>query len=126
MLVRDLHEDVRLRIAKLRFDRMIEKHEGPWDWQWWLKEAEFFEVEGRFLLLPLPAGDLKNVKVVRLVLSKDEQTLILYHLDSTHDQEEMFAGRVAICERFPETEFYVATFYHEWYTIPFLADGKAG
>lgn len=126
MLLRDLPEEVRLRLDKLRFDRMIEKHEGPWDWNWWLEEAEFFGVDGRFVLLPLPAEDLPNIKVIRVVLSQDEQTLILYHLDTTYEQEEMLAGRVAICERFPNAEFYVAMFYHEWYTIPFLADLKEG
>ncbi|MBI4906651.1 MAG: hypothetical protein HY820_23690 [Acidobacteria bacterium] len=122
MLLQDLPAETRERLTNVRFDRMIEKHEGPWEWDWWLKRAEFLNVDGRYVLLPIPHKDHANIRVLRTVMSADEQTLMVYHLDTTYDSDEMLAGRVAICERYPGADFYVAMFYHEWYTIPTLGE----
>ncbi len=125
MNIRDLSEETRQRITKLRFDRIIEKHEGPFDWSWWIDEADFLEMDGRSVLFPVPREDHANIQLVRSVVSRDEETLTLFLRDTTYDSDPMFAGRLAVCERFPGTSFYVAMVYHEWYAVPFLAESLA-
>ena len=122
MNIRDLPEETRQRIAKVRFDRIIEKHEGPFDWSWWIDEADFLEIDGRSVLLPVPREDHANIQLVRSVVSGDEETLTLFLRDTTYDSDPMFSGRLAVCERFPGATFYVAMVYHEWYAVPFLAE----
>jgi len=122
---RDIPEDVRQRLAKVLFDRIIEKHEGPFEWSWWLNEAEFLDVDGRSVLLPVPREDHANIELVRSVLSGDEETLTLFLKDTTFETEAIFAGRLAVCERFPGTSFYVAMVYHEWFVVPSLAESAA-
>ena len=123
--VRDIPEDVRQRLAKVLFDRIIEKHEGPFEWSWWLNEAEFLDVDGRSVLLPVPREDHANIELVRSVLSGDEEMLTLFLKDTTFETEAIFAGRLAVCERFPGTSFYVAMVYHEWFVVPSLAESAA-
>ena len=43
------------RIKSVRWDRILEKHEGPWDWESVLHwhEPEFLSIDGHFVLLPL-------------------------------------------------------------------------
>ena len=125
MKIRDIPEETRQRIAKVRFDRIIEKHEGPFDWDWWINEADFLELDGRWVLLPVPREDHANIHLVRSVLSKDEETVTLFLRDTTYDSEPLFAGRLAVCERFPGASFYVAMVYHEWYAVPSLAESLA-
>ena len=52
----DLSLDTRQSIAKLRFDLFTEKHEGPWQWKYWLENerVEFLQVDGFDVLLPEP------------------------------------------------------------------------
>ena len=120
MFVRDLPESTRHRIAKLRYDSSLEKHEGPWDWDWALEYSEFLDVDGRPVLLPIDQESHAKIHVLRTVLSSDQSTLVVYLQDKTYDENDMLSGRVAICERFPGEQFYLGMFYHEWFTIPSL------
>jgi hypothetical protein len=116
----DLSPEAIERIKLLRYDCIVEKHEGPEKWSWVLEEApEFFEVEGRSVLLPLPGKNLHNVSVMRCIVGDGGNSLTLFLKDTTYvpdpKQEAFFAGFVAVCDRLPGEEFFVAIVYHEWF-----------
>jgi hypothetical protein len=55
MKLSDLSPEILEKIKSVRWDRIIEKHEGPEDWESVLRyyEPEFLEIEGRWVLLPV-------------------------------------------------------------------------
>ena len=65
MKVADLSPELIERIKAARWDRIIEKHEGPESWEYQLgyrseyvelteaDDAEFLEIDGYFVLLPV-------------------------------------------------------------------------
>lgn len=113
----------RERLDAWRWDRIIEKHEGPWRWGDTLRhrDAEFISIDGRDVLLPLDADQRPNVTILRTIVGEDQQTLTIFLKDTTYatsPEYEMFeAGFLAVCERFPSEDFYVAVVYHEWFII---------
>jgi hypothetical protein len=113
----------RERLNAWRWDRIIEKHEGPEDWGGTLRytDAEFIDVDGRAVLLPLDAEQRPNVTILRTIVSEDQRTLTIFLKDTTYvenPRDEFFmAGFVAICDKFPDEEFYVAIVYHEWFIV---------
>jgi hypothetical protein len=109
-------------IAKLKtrhYDRIVEKHEGPWDWEWLIEhgECEFIQASEHFVLLPVYLEQHPNIRVLRVVESKDDKTLTVFLKDTTYDDDDFFSGFVAVCERFTNEEFFTATVYHEWFII---------
>ena len=108
-----------------RYDRMIEKHEGPEDWvatfHW--GGAGVFEYEGVRLLLPQIPDRIPNISVLRWFPSADGTTITVFLKDTSlaeyfpADDQWYWAGFVAICELVPTEPLYVATFYHEWYMV---------
>ena len=113
----------RERLNAWRWDRIIEKHEGPEDWGGTLRytDAEFIEVDGRAVLLPLDAEQRPNVTILRTIVSEDQRSLTIFLKDTTYvenPRDEFFmAGFVAICDKFPDEDFYVAIVYHEWFIV---------
>ena len=120
-----LSEDVRDRIAKIRFDSIVEKHEGPMSWHNWLKDAEVLTIDGRSALLPVPKERHTNITILRSIVSQDERALTVFLKDVSYvsdpELEWYSAGYVAVCERLPDFPIYVATVYHEW----FITDNAA-
>ena len=57
--------------------------------------------------------------------SKDEQSLTIFLKDVWYaeaydvdpEDDTFYSGFVAICDKFPGQDFYLATFYHEWFII---------
>ena len=128
MKVADLSPRVRDRILSCRYDWFVEKHEGPLDWKWNLESkdsefpsADFLLVAGQNVLLPMGSDHHENVTPLRWFFSEDREHLVVYLKDTTFvdqpDDEFFGAGFVAICERFPEEVFYLATMYHEWFMV---------
>ena len=123
MNLASLSPATRERLNTWRWDRIIEKHEGPWRWEDTLRyrDADFISVDGRDILLPLDAEQRPNVTILRTIVSNDEQTLTIFLKDTTYatsPEYEMFqAGFLAVCDRFPGEAFYVAVVYHEWFII---------
>ena len=120
MRVKDLSPAVVDRIRQLRYARIIEKHEGPDKWSWALEEGpEFLSVDGRLVLLPVPAANHPNITVLRCIVGDGGDTLTLFLKDTTYvpdaTQEAFFAGFLAVCDRLPGEEFYVALVHHEWF-----------
>lgn len=118
MKVSDIPPAVRQRIATRRFDWLIEKHEGPWPWDHWLRddELEFVRVNNFDVLLPLEREQQANVTVLRCIVGDGDQTLTVFLKDTTYESG-IFAGRVAVCEKEAGEPWYVATLYHEWFII---------
>jgi len=119
----DLSPATRERLDAWRWDRIIEKHEGPWSWGDTLAytNAEFMSIDGRDVLLPLDAEQRPNVTVLQTIVGADERTLTIFLKDTTYATdpkwERFTAGFLAVCDRFPGEEFYVAVVYHEWFII---------
>jgi hypothetical protein len=67
-----------------------------------------------------------NITLQRCIPSQDEGVLPLFLKDTTYvdrpQDEFLRAGFLAVCDRFPEHDFYVASVYHEW----FMVDNRAG
>lgn len=144
MSIDDLSKEVLERICNSRFDRIVEKHEGPFTWDWLLKtededdsdaslsplfpnydpvgaRAEFLSIDGRWVLLPVGREQHKNITILHYFLSEDQQKLVVYLKDITYGDSAFDAGYVAICDRFAGEAFYVATLYHEWFIIDYDA-----
>jgi hypothetical protein len=123
MKLSDLSPTTLKRLRAYRWDRIIEKHEGPEDWASVLKydTPEFLLVEGRPVLLPVSQERHRNITILRCIVADDGQTLTLFLKDTTHvsdpQAEQFLAGFVAICDRFPGDDFFVAIIYHEWFII---------
>jgi hypothetical protein len=120
MGVKDLSAAVVDRIKQLRYDRIIEKHEGPEEGAWALEEGpEFLSADGRLVLLPVPATNHPNITVLRCIVGDGGDTLTLFLKDTTYvpdgSREALFAGFLAVCDRLPGEEFFVALVYHEWF-----------
>lgn len=114
----DLPPRTRQEIAKRRFDLFVEKHEGPWSWEYWLKDdvVEFLQVDGFDVLLPVEKKHHKNITILRCLVGDNGQVLTIFLKDTTYESG-IFAGRVAVCERLPGEQWYLATLYHEWFII---------
>ncbi len=128
MKVKDLSPQLFTRIKKMRYDNFIEKHEGPETWKWQILnseskeeteegylDAEFMKIENYNVLLPIGAEHHPNIKILHHFLSKDETKMVIYLKDTTYRDDDIWAGFVAIFDRFPNESFYIATFYHEWF-----------
>ena|SRR5687767_14783670 len=125
MKVSNLPDQVVRSIRKLRYDRILEKHEGPenWDSVFRYHSPEVMLIEGRHVLLPVAQEQHRNISVLRTIVSDDGESLTIFLKDTTYlpdPKEEMFfAGRVAVCDKLPGTKLYVAIMYHEWFIISF-------
>jgi hypothetical protein len=124
MRVADLLPEVVQQIRSCRYDRIVEKHEGPEDWDAIFRydyQPEFIQVDGYFVLLPIEGERLGNITTLRCVVSRDEQTLTIFLKDTTFaeaygvdpEEDTFYTGFLAICEKVPGQEFYLAVVYHE-------------
>jgi hypothetical protein len=123
MKVKDLSEETLQKIKAYRYDRLVEKHEGPFDWEDMFKyyDPEFLEVEGRFVLLPLDKSRHANITILRTVVDKEDKTLTIFLKDTTYsnspNDEFFMAGFVAISDKVPGENFFITIFYHEWFIL---------
>ncbi|MEO0520973.1 MAG: hypothetical protein AAF171_27185 [Cyanobacteria bacterium P01_A01_bin.116] len=119
MQIAALSEQTLNKIKSLRWDRIIEKHEGPETWAARFKwgDPEFLMVEGRAVLLPVERSHHQNITVLRAIWSADGQSLTLFLKDTTYSDEWYDSGFLAVCDKLTGEAFYVATAYHEWFII---------
>jgi hypothetical protein len=120
MKLADLRPETLEPIRRLQYDRIIEKHEGPERWSSVLEyyDTDFRTVDGRQVLLPIPGENLASVAVLRCTVGDGGQSLTLFLKDRSFVDDpvdDIFAGRVAICDKMPEADFFIAIVYHEWY-----------
>jgi hypothetical protein len=113
MKVKDLSNETLQKIKAYRYDRFLEKHEGPFDWEGVLKyyDPEFLEIEGRSVLLPLDKERHANITILRTTTDKEDKTLTIFLKDTTYtdspDDEFFTAGFVAICDKVPNEDFFI-------------------
>jgi hypothetical protein len=131
MKLTDLSADARERIKRLRYDCILEKHEGPEKWADVLEcdGPDFLDVQGHPVLLPVPAADHPNITVLRAIEGDQGRSLTLILKDTTRvpnpRQEAFFAGFLAVCDKMDGEEFFVAIVYHEWFlSAPLRASAR--
>ncbi|MEG4228953.1 hypothetical protein QUA35_09980 [Microcoleus sp. N9_B2] len=119
MKVADLSNETLAKIKTVRWDRIIEKHEGPdtWESEFEYGEPEFIEIEGRWVLLPVEASRHQNITILRAIWSADGNSLTLFLKDTTFDDDMFVSGYMAVCDRPKGQEFFLAVLYHEWFII---------
>jgi hypothetical protein len=119
MKLENLSTETLDKIKPVRWDRIIEKHEGPEDWESVLTyyEPEFLEIEGRWVLLPVEKSHHSNITILRSIWSADGNSLTLFLQDTTYDDDPFFSGFMAVCERVKVEDFFLAILYHEWFVI---------
>ena len=119
MKLADLSPETLAKIKAVRWDRIIEKHEGPESWESVLRydDPEFLEIEGRWVLLPVDRHQHPNITILRTIWSADDRSLTLFLQDTTYDNDPFFAGYLAVCDRLEEKSFFLAILYHEWFVI---------
>lgn len=119
----DLAPEVIEKIKSYRWDRFVEKHEGPFTWESVLKYygPEFMGINGYQVLLPIEREHHANITILRCIPSADGQTLTLFLKDITYltnpTDETFYAGFVGICDKVPGEDFFITIFYHEWYIV---------
>lgn len=110
-----LDEETITRIGAFRCDCLVEEHEGPWAWQRLVQEhaVDFVSVGGRNVLLPVEREHHRNLELLRCIFSEDSESVTLFLKDRTYDTG-LSSVRMAVCDRFPGEDWYIAVFYHEW------------
>ncbi len=116
MKLEELSPETLEKIRTYRWDRIIEKHEGPWTWDYLLesKTVEFLQMDGYEVLLPIDKEHHPNMSILRCIVSEDQHSLTIFLKDTTHDTG-IFAGFLAICDKVPGEEWFIAIVYHEWF-----------
>ncbi len=119
MKLAQLSETTLAKIKQIRWDRIIEKHEGPENWESVLRyyEADFMEINGKWVLLPIEAKNHSNLTILRTIWSNDGNSVTLFLKDTTYDDDLFFSGYLAICDKLKDEDFYLAIVYHEWFII---------
>lgn len=119
MKLADLSQDTLGAIKSVRWDRIIEKHEGPEDWESVLEwyDPEFMMIDGRPVLLPIDRTRHEQITILRTIWSDDGNSLTLFLKDTTYGDEWYASGFMAVCDRPSGENFYLAILYHEWFII---------
>ncbi len=119
MKLTDLSSETREKIKTLRWDRIIEKHEGPESWESVLRyyDPEFMNIEGQFVLLPIEKDQHPNITILRTIWSKDGNSLTLFLKDITYYEDLFMSGYMAVCDKVAGENFFLAILYHEWFII---------
>jgi hypothetical protein len=115
MKVSDLSPEVVQKIEERLFDQIINKHEGPETWGT-LDYYEFMSFDHHHLLLPIDKEHHANITIRRCIISRDQRFLTIFLEDKTYD-DGIFAGRIAVCERFDSEDFFITNLYHECFII---------
>jgi hypothetical protein len=123
LTVADLSAEPIAKIRAYRWDRIIEKHEGPETWASELdfSDPEFMLIADCSILLPVSRKQHPNMTLLRTIVSRDGDSMTLFLKDTTFysdPEDELFcAGFMAICDRVPGEDFFIAIVYHEWFII---------
>jgi hypothetical protein len=111
------------KIKQYRYDRIIEKHEGPMTWEAVLRfyDPEFIHVNSYDVLLPVGRAHHPNITFLRCIVGDGGTSLTLFLKDTTYvdnpEDERLFAGFLAVCDQMPGEAFFIAVVYHEWFIV---------
>jgi hypothetical protein len=123
MKLADLSPQALEKIRRLRYDWLVSKHEGPFDWASELESAdpEFLQINGHDVLLPVEKSRHPNITVLRCITGDGGRSLTLFLKDTTYVQDPRHevwdAGFLAVCDRVEGETFFVAVVYHEWFIV---------
>ena len=140
MKLADLSETTRQKVAKVRWDRIVEKHEGPFDWQCILDDdsepdffvagtdlsrfarkiedvPEFLIVDDRPILLPIPRKYHQNIEISRTIWSADGNSVTIFLTDTTFSTDWFEIGYLAVCDKVAGENFWLTILYHERFVI---------
>jgi len=116
-----LSPKIKKKIEFCLWDRILEKHEGPENWHYELKDIKFMEICGHQVLLPISREQHPNITILRCIEGDNGQSLTIFLKDTTYlrdpEDEKFFAGFMAVCDKFPGENFFLATVFHEWFII---------
>ena len=86
--------------------------------------AEFYSLDGVYVLFPVPHSHHPFIKIIRLIPSSDGQTLTILLHDSYHgswftEERDARYGFLAIADRYQKysCDFYLASYYHFSYLL---------
>ena len=113
----DLSAETIKKIKSYRWDRIIEKHEGPESWESVLEyyDPEFMEINDCHVLLPISREQHPNISVIRFLLCDNGNVLTVFLKDTTYGDHWSNTGFISICEKIPGESFYLSILYHEWF-----------
>lgn len=119
MKLADLSPETLVKIKSVRWDRIIEKHEGPesWDSVFRYCNPELMVIDGNPVLLPLDQTQHPHITILRTIWSDDGKSLTLFLKDTTYDDDPFMSGYVAVCDQLEGENLYLAILYHEWFII---------
>lgn len=123
MKIAELSAKTLEKIRAVKYDRIVERHEGPESWGAVLEygQPDFIEVDGHWVLLPIDRDHHPNITALRFIAGDQGDSLTLFLKDTTHvedpAQEKFHAGFLAVCDRVEGEEFFIAIVYHEWFII---------
>lgn len=123
MKFKNLSPETLEKINGRRYDRILEKHEGPESWSSVLKfyEPEFLQIDGHDVLLPIPGENHPNVTILRTIVGDNGNSLVVFFKDTSYvtdpRDEPFFSGFMAVCDKVPGEEFFLGIVYHEWFII---------
>ena len=82
----DLNQETIEKLKVRRYDRIVEKHEGPETWKWQIErgECEFIKTGEHFILLPVYLEQIPNITILRVIESKDGKSLTIFLKDTTY------------------------------------------
>ena len=134
-----LSQETLRKIESIQWDRIIEKHEGPFSWERELDDTplppelakhfsnynasdelpEFLEIGHYDVLLPVGRKHHENITILHYFFSQDLKKLVIYLKDTTYFDDQFSSGFVAICDMIQPENFFLATLYHEWFIIDY-------
>ena len=119
MKLSELSTNTIAKIKSVRWDRIIEKHEGPEDWDSVLEYygLEFLEIDGHWVLLPVNKEHHRNITILRTIWSGDGNSLTLFLKDTTYDDDDFFSGYMAVCDKVKGEDFWLAILDREWFIL---------
>jgi hypothetical protein len=123
MKLADLSAVMRQTIAKVKWDGIFEKHEGPYDWNWLFKTTDdendlaFLTIDDRQVLLPIYPEHYANIEILRTIWSADGNSVTIFLTDTTYYQVSDRIGYIAVCEKVVGEKFWLAIIYHERFII---------
>jgi hypothetical protein len=140
MKLADLSEATRQKISKVRWDSIVEKHEGPFDWNCILDDEsepdffiegtdlsrfarkiedvpEFLIVDDRPILLPIPRKYHPNIEISRTIWSVDGNSVTIFLTDTTFSTDWFEIGYLAVCDKVAGENFWLTILYHERFVI---------
>lgn len=89
MKLSDISPETLEKIKMVRWDRIIEKHEGPENWSSVLQyeEPEFMEIDGYSVLLPVDKSHHSHISIIRSIWAEDKKSLTLFLSDTTYEDD---------------------------------------